>query len=791
MAQSEEELPKQSIYDEDERAYYWVPTLLNANTTPVITIAQFNGFVFNWTPRGQVHRAIIINGINWDSKLSGWNSNASYNALYKTFKKGGSAENYEYNEMGFEVKGYANYLNASARLFKKGVGFGAAISNSANFSNFHFEFSSGKLKKNWWVHSILAIQETPNGILPQGFKRLSGLSLSVEKTFSKNRSLSLLFWWGSNSQGKAAPSVKEAIELSGQRNYNPSWGWLNGQAYFPNSKQNNTPVFSFIFNKKYDEMVSTQFSLGVAIGTQSSKQLDWNKTADPRPDYYRYLPSYAKDSITKQNLIKWYQENPQALQINFNQIEKINQSSPSRRSYYIINNQIAQVLLFRASYQLNFQWNDYWSWSLGARFSSDQIHHTNILENLLGGLFYYNYNGWINDDGISNSFQNDIQHPNKKIKEGEQWGDNYILSSIGMVEWLQIKKESSRWEFSFGMNGTQDYYNREGLNQNGLFPASSLGVSPLLSFPGFGVKGQLLYKISGRLYTRAVLFNQQLSPNSGSIYIDPSILPAIGPYLLPVVNKGLDLTFFYRGVYAKFTTSYFLQNVYNESEKRMFYHDKYASFVYGVVGQMQKHYEGMEASLETVLSGNIQLSLVSAIGKYVFTNNPIYQIMLVNDLYKVESGTIHLNNLPASNSPEIVNAINVQYQLSSSFKLGLTALSVGRRSISYDYFRRSFLFLNTLSSNTMRDQILRSNFLPDQFTTNAFLSKSFLFKKNQHTYLLLCNLSWRNIFNTLIPVVAYEQSRFDYIGLNTNKFPLKYLYDQGIVYSFSLQFQIQ
>jgi hypothetical protein len=538
-------------------------------------------------------------------------------------------------------------------------------------------------------------------------------------------------------------------------------------------------------------MVSTHFSLGVAFGKQSTSQLDWNKTADPRPDYYRYLPSYAKDSALQQELIAWYQQNPQALQINFNQIEKINQGSPSKRAYYIINNQVAQALLFRASFQFNAQWPNYWSWNTGISFSRDQLHNTNVIENLLGGLYYYNYNGWINDDGVSNNFQNDIQQPNRKIKAGETWGNNYILSSIRLIEWLQIKKESAKWEFSIGMNNTQAYFNREGLNQNGLFPNTSFGISPILTFPGVGIKGQLLYKITGRFYTRAIVFNQQEVPNAQAIYINPGILPATSPYLLPILNKGVDLSIFYRGVNTKLTASYFLRSEYNDSEKRMFYHDKYSSFVYGVVGQIQKQFHGLEASIETTLFGKIQLSAASTIGKYRLTNNPIYQIMLVNDLYKVESGTLHLTNLPASNSPEIINTFSVQYQPAYLFRIGLTAVGAARRSISYDYFRRSFLFLSSLASNAIRNQILDSYFLPNQWTTNAYLTKSFNFKSKQNNYLFVCNLSWRNLFNELIPVLAFEQSRFDYLGLNVNKFPLKFLYDQGVVYSLSLQFQIQ
>jgi hypothetical protein len=38
------------------------------------------------------------------------------------------------------------------------------------------------------------------------------------------------------------------------------------------------------------------FSIGVTIGVKSITGLDWNSAADPRADYYKYLPSYYKNA---------------------------------------------------------------------------------------------------------------------------------------------------------------------------------------------------------------------------------------------------------------------------------------------------------------------------------------------------------------------------------------------------------------------------------------------------------------------------------------------------------------
>jgi hypothetical protein len=74
-----------------------------------------------------------------------------------------------------------------------------------------------------------------------------------------------------------------------------------------------------------------------------------------------------------------------------------------------------------------------------------------------------------------------------------------------------------------------------------------------------------------------------------------------------------------------------------------------------------------------------------------YSNNPLYEILLVNDMYKVESGLLRLKNLPATTGPEITEAISIQVQPTYSTRFSLTGIYASKRAISYDYYRRSAL----------------------------------------------------------------------------------------------------
>ncbi|MEL4486186.1 hypothetical protein AAEH76_21835, partial [Shewanella algae] len=57
---------------------------------------------------------------------------------------------------------------------------------------------------------------------------------------------------------------------------------------------------------------------------QYTTGFDWYQAADPRADYYRYLPSYQNDSLLQHQIQQWILSNPQALQINWDRIYQIN-----------------------------------------------------------------------------------------------------------------------------------------------------------------------------------------------------------------------------------------------------------------------------------------------------------------------------------------------------------------------------------------------------------------------------------------------------------------------------------
>lgn len=167
---------------------------------------------------------------------------------------------------------------------------------------------------------------------------------------------------------------------------------------------------------------------------------------------------------------------------------------------------------------------------------------------------------------------------------------------------------------------------------------------------------------------------------------------------------------------------------------------------------MQTIHKGVELGMDTQFGGPLQISAVSSFGSYFIANNPLYEIRLSNDLYKVESGILQLQGLPATSNPQWVQAISIQYQPDYSSRIALTGVYSMKRSIDYNYFRRSILLKNQINNETQWNLIQSENYLPNQWVFNVFMSKQYVvgFKNSKHQ--IRFSASIRNVLNTLIPL---------------------------------------
>ena len=126
----------------------------------------------------------------------------------------------------------------------------------------------------------------------------------------------------------------------------------------------------------------TTLNTGAALrySLYSSSALNWDKAADPRPDYYRYLPSYYKSNEEAFNLYTERWRNDEDMrQLNWDGLYLSNYNAKKlfaeganpnyNGSTYILENRHSNQLSFAFNSTLNHRLNEYMTLQGGVGFN--------------------------------------------------------------------------------------------------------------------------------------------------------------------------------------------------------------------------------------------------------------------------------------------------------------------------------------------------------------------------------------------------------------------------------------
>lgn len=770
----------QELQEERGEEIDWVPSMLQAKTSTYQQLMQYGGFGIGWKYRGLNEPAVpILNGIIWDSKSLGinlFNAMSGLNSLTKA-------------ETNPSLPFLVQNANINASKSSKQITFSSRFQPFSGRQLNQVSWSSGLRKQSW--ASILKLQEEKTFIQNPalGKRSLLGIIWSAEKFFQNHSRLGISFWYNDIEQTKQSPTVMEAILLSGNTIYHPGWGWYNGQLLFPNARQSNLPMAQIQYSTKKVARHFLQISWGLAKGQQSEDGLDWNATKDPRPDYYKYLPSYYRDSVLQQKIKTALRDNPSLLQLDFDQMKNINQSSKEGRAYYVISREYSKINVLQQAIKYQYALKSQMQIVLNANTAIYTIEKSNIIANLLGGKYYLNYNNWVNDDGVD-VFQYNLREPDQKVLEGASWGAHYIIRNFDQQFGFVGTAQFPNWEYTLGAGYGIRLFQREGFNQNGLYPNHSIGKSTWYKFPSSHIQWQSTYKYSPRVYFSFNTFSQQVAPVWREAFVNIALQDKLADFLLPVLQSGIELGFHYLGIYYR--TDWHLYHYWqkNKMGNTSFYHDFYNAFVQGTYGLLQTNSYGVEGAMESNFNSLLNVQLAFSWGRSVIMNNPIYAIELLNNAYPLESGNLHLQNLPASSSPPIILAAGVNTQLTNSFRLGFTTQIGWGRYMELDYYRRAFLWKKKYKEQYSGDKEYPLNHLPSGLIGNLFCNKNFQFKTTHYQHRIKLYLQVNNIFNVIIPLLAFEQTRFDYQNFQISKFAPKYILGRPLNGSLQLIYQL-
>ncbi len=452
-------------------------------------VTYIEGLNFNSAERGQFNFS-AMGGVNDASRYK-----ESVNPL--------EATNFTFGGIGKAT----NYLMGASH-YAHGWKVGAAGTNRNYKAAVRASYSSGPLANGWTFMGQLAFRFGPytgaKGQIGEGVDYYSmGYFFSAEKVWGTRHRLSLITFGSPTHRGQSGAVTQEVYNLTnvynynkygcswGYNNYNPYWGYQNGKMRNSRIVKSFDPTIVASYNFKIDENQQLHAALGMHHSWYSNSAIQFYNAVDPRPDYYRNLPSFMwdgqldksgayiqkdlNDKSLGQGFYNYYGEyvGPSVDAHSYNELYNLwtsrddattqidwdalyaanyanNAINPNGCAKYIQerrHNDISEISA-TANYQ-NTQF-DHLKMTAGVELKQSVGSHYKTIDDLLGG------NQWIDIDpfaerdikelasniGLTQAQielvkQNDINNPYKVIRDNERFGYDYKLLMSNAKLWYQ------------------------------------------------------------------------------------------------------------------------------------------------------------------------------------------------------------------------------------------------------------------------------------------------------------------------------------------------------------------
>lgn len=791
----------------------------NAAQDPFYFTASFVLGLYRFRPRGLNNGPeVMVNGFpiqDLETGFSSWNQIGGLNDVLRSrnVTYGIKPSDYTFGENAGSI-----YIDATAADQRKGTNVSISETNGLFRHRVMLTHSTG-IMKNGWAFTFSgsrrwAKEGYEQGTFYDGYSIYAGASKMLKKG-----SINITAIAAPTVRGRAAAAVAELNTLSGSNYYNPSWGYQNGVKRNSNISDISQPIIMANYIYKPNEKTNINTTVGFEFGKNKRTGIDWYNGANPFPDYYRNLPSYYRtftfpDNTTADALEAYLKSHPEALQIDWDGMiagNRVNKetiynvdgngtSATGLRSIYVVSSTVDDKRKYVFNTNIQHIQTDNLTLFGGLRYVNQVDEYYRQVEDLLGGDFFVNYNQFAVQSGVSTGNtlnQNDLDNPNRLIKVGDKYGNNYKLHIMESTAWGQATyTKNSIDAFAALQVGYTSFY-REGLMRNGLFPNNSLGKSDAVNFLTYSAKGGGTYKISARHALFASMSYNVEAPKVDFTYISSRTRDFTIDNPETQKTIGVEAGYLYKG---SVVTAKALGYIYETKDavimKRFFNDDpSIQSFVNYAMQNVGTRSLGAEFSANVKLNKLLSLTGVASLGQAFYSTRPTVSSYTDNDAQqKVVAREVYIQNYYLSMGPQSVGSLALNYR-PRSWRTAVVFNYTDRNFVDVNPDRRTQAAADLVTPNsTQWNKIYDQERLPSAFTMDINGGRSFdlnrYVKALKHKTSMFLNVSIRNVLNnTNIKVAGFEQLRFDYSGKNAERFPNKYDYAFGTTYYINLSFR--
>lgn len=535
-------------------------------------------------------------------------------------------------------------------------------------------------------------------------------------------SLALLFTPSMRAGRKAA--VAETFDLTGNKFYNPSWGYQDGKVRSANISRKYLPTAVASYRCQLSDKNSLSLNLGLTFGERSQSGIDWLNASTPLPDNYRKLPSYFYDEqVNTAVAAAWAADDSRYTQINFDELYRRN--ALQDEAIYLMSERVSKVTDLQLCAAMTRQLKGKNRVHYGARVT--YLRHRNFkrASDLLGGGEFRDIDYFlVDDDTFSNMLQNDLENPDRKIGTSDRYGYHYAINSLHASLFAALDYNLEQVELHATAEVGAQQISRRGYFRKELFADNSLGRSRRLNFTPWRFSAAARWNIATAHSLYGDLRAEAVAADGEDMFLQTQYNNRIieAPQLANIysANVGYRLHNHKLAVDA----SLFLRYNCNQATVSHLYYDAAAEFADVVTSGINTLCYGFEAEAHYNFAKHWTAAAAISVGRYRYAGVPNIKVYADNDNRLLADDNIDTAvGLHLGQTPQISTYGQISYH-SHGWRATAEVQYHALRYISPSLIRRSETILSHTENEQIRAEFISQERLDDAFTANLTLSKS-------------------------------------------------------------------
>ena len=681
-----------ATFDMEGSGYNDNPTILFGSNDVFNNIAGYNFSAVRFNARGYDSETqdVYLAGVKMNDAITGYSPFSLWSGLNEAMRSQETVNGAEVSDFGFGGYNGVTNIFGNATNVRKGWR-GSVLTNSTLYRlRLMGSYASGMLDSGWSYAFNVSARLGGNDWIDGVYYRSFAYYAAVDKKFDKTHHLSFVFFGTPGERGAQNASTQEVYDLVGSNMYNSNWGYQNGKVRNTRVRKTHEPV-TFL---KYDFTPSDAFHASATLlyrfGKNGYTALDWYDAQDPRPDYYRNLPSYFFDENTdlnRNNFEKyaWAKEvwsfsrdYPTSTHVDWDHLYSVNRLQGSgagdARSKYVLEERRTDQQDLNFAFTFKARPARWAAFTGGLDAKINRTEYYKILGDLLGGDYYLNVDSFAERDFASSEakVQNDLDYflahgKAQVLGVGDKYGYDYYAHVRNAHAWINGRFVAGRLSASLGGRIGYETFWREGLMRKGLFAGldangreivvdgvnlttydhngkviSSYGKSEVARFLTYSVKVGMNYVIGGtqRIYANAGYFND--APKFNQAFLSARTRNSMVDDLQTVKSFSSDVNWQYSGNGINVRATAYYTNIADQSKVMSAFDDIQNAFSNFAINGIDQRNMGVEFGFKipTYVVENLSLQGVLSAGRYEYTSNPTLTQTVDN------SAEVVLENIP-------------------------------------------------------------------------------------------------------------------------------------------------